>query len=1122
LNRCPTAEQLRELLAERLGESERAALETHIETCPACQGLLTVLAGHLPPPTVCTGAPGPATVQGTCTRRLLERLKQQPAPWQAPAADAQATGPAEPPAAREARPAVAGYEILGELGKGGMGVVYRARHLGLNRLVALKMLRAGAGAGAEHLARFRTEAEAVARLQHPNIVQIHDVGEQGGLPYFSLELVEGGSLAQKLRTAPLLPHESAHLVEVLARAVHYAHEHGIIHRDLKPANVLLSAVCGLAEPKITDFGLAKKLDEEGQTQSGDILGTPSYMAPEQAQGRAHAIGPATDVYGLGVVLYECLTGRPPFRGATATATLLLVLNAEPVPPSRLQPTVPRDLETVCLTCLRKESHRRYASALELADDLARFLAGKPIRARPVGALESALKWAARRPAQAGLAAVVALATPALLALSLLYNAAAFQTERHRARERERIADLQARGGRLVDAAREALGRDRDVQEARLQLSRALALVGDEPDLVELKKRAEQVWEQTRSLLEEAAARQRAQHRYEQFLHWRDEALFHGTVFIGVDLPANSAVAGAAAERALRTFGALADSTRPLTLSRHHTAQQKAEITTGCYELLVIRAEAEARQPGADAARRALRYLQVAARLGPPTQAYHLRRARYLGRLGDSAGARAEARLADGLTPTSVTDHFLLGDEAHRGGDLAQARRHFVRALELRPGHFWAHYFLAVCQLRSGRPGDAKAHLTVCLAQRPEFAYSHLLRGVAHLQEEDHAAAEADFRKALSKEADPYAHYGALVNRGVVRFRQGKFAEATQDFQRAAALLPEQLPAHANLAQAYSRQKKWQAAEEAFARLTRLAPQTAADHRTRARLYADRGDPAAALGDYEKAIGREPPGLGEDHAERGRLLHRLGRYAEAVQAYDRALGLAPQYVAAHRCRAEALVELRRDEEAIVAFGRYRAAGKPDADVYWACGQAHARLGDHAAAVADCTQALALRPGSAPIRADRGWAYIHCQAWVLALPDFEEAIRIDPQFAPGLIGRGYVRVRQGSYRDGAEDAERALRLGPRSPIALTNLACVFAQAAARADAEPRQPDRAALAGRYRSRALGLLRDALERLPAAERPAFWRENAADPDLAPLRGAPEFAALDRLHNGPSEGKPR
>jgi prepilin-type processing-associated H-X9-DG protein len=281
-----------------------------------------------------------------------------------------ATGPEE----------VAGYDILEVLGHGGMGVVYKARQRGVNRTVALKMIRAGADAGEDELARFRIEAEAVARLQHVNIVEVYEFGDADGQPFFSLEFVGGGSLAERLAGTPQPPHEAARTLQLLAAAVQCAHERGIIHRDLKPANVLLTAD---GEPKIADFGLAKIAEGESvHTQSGTLLGTPSYMAPEQAEGRMSRVGPLSDVYALGAILYEMLTGRPPFKAASTWKTLEQVCTRKPVPPSHVQPGVPRDLEKICLQCLEKQPARRYHTAAALAEDLRRFLAGEPVQARP--------------------------------------------------------------------------------------------------------------------------------------------------------------------------------------------------------------------------------------------------------------------------------------------------------------------------------------------------------------------------------------------------------------------------------------------------------------------------------------------------------------------------------------------------------------------------------------------------------------------------------------------------------------------------------------------------------------------------------------------------------------------
>jgi WD40 repeat protein/tetratricopeptide (TPR) repeat protein len=417
---CPSGEKLRGFLDERLGDIEKDAIEKHAETCAACQqrlAELSVATFVVPPRPSARHEPDEA---------FLRRLKQGiPASSIHFGSD---STPSPKPVTHNGPPGVAGYEILHELGRGGMGVVYKARQLSLGRLVALKMILDGPHASEQDRKRFRAEAEAVARLQHANIVQIHEVGESAGYPFFSLELVDGLSLAQRLARKPLPLEQAAMLVETVARAVHYAHERGIVHRDLKPANILLAIEDGKFQaqrggtgnkstlsnydlsrftPKIADFGLAKQFGSEaGQTRTGAVLGTPDYIAPEQAAS-TKSVGPGADIYALGAILYECLTGRPPFRNDTPLDTLIQVTSAEPVPPSRLRPRLPRDLETICLKCLEKEPRARYTTAHDLADDLRRFVDGMPITARPVGRVGRLWRWARRKPMTAALTAAVA-------------------------------------------------------------------------------------------------------------------------------------------------------------------------------------------------------------------------------------------------------------------------------------------------------------------------------------------------------------------------------------------------------------------------------------------------------------------------------------------------------------------------------------------------------------------------------------------------------------------------------------------------------------------------------------------------------------------------------------------
>ncbi len=453
-------------------------------TCPHCRQTLPA-SGEL---TICPHCQGDLYSSVAVDTSLPDSHATQPPvdPYATTAEYAPAPSVTDPEC-----PTLPGYEILGELGRGGMGVVYQARHLKLNRLAAVKMVLSGAGSAAERL-RFQQEAEAVARVPHPHIVQIFEIGQHDDRPFIALEYCGGGSLAGLLADNPLEARRAAELVEKLARAMHHAHQQHIIHRDLKPANVLLTAD---GEPKVTDFGLAKKLDaDDGQTRAGTIMGTPSYMAPEQADGKVKELGPACDVYALGAILYETLTGRPPFKGTTVLETLEEVRAREPAAPRLLQPKVPRDLETICLKCLHKEPGRRYASAAALADDLRRWLNGEPIQARPVGRAERAIKWVKRRPAVAALLGLLALVTATGVG-GVLWQWRVAEDERDQAQRQRDVAEQNFRlaletnvsVGDLAERLRPIAGTQGQTARAVLQLAsanydRLAAEVGETPEV----------------------------------------------------------------------------------------------------------------------------------------------------------------------------------------------------------------------------------------------------------------------------------------------------------------------------------------------------------------------------------------------------------------------------------------------------------------------------------------------------------------------------------------------------------------------------------------------------------------------------------------------------------------
>ncbi len=540
-----------------------------------------------------------------------------------------------------------------------MGVVYKARHRRLQRLVALKMVLAGAHVGQIGLARFRAEAEAVAKLLHSNIVQIYETGEHEGRPYFSLEFVEGGSLEKRLVESPTTPRAAAQFVETLARTMEVAHQRGIVHRDLKPANILLAKIGSQSSvvrnrdidsfslpadhwsrttvPKIADFGLAKRVgDDSSQTQSGAILGTPSYMAPEQAGGKNREIGPAVDIYSLGAILYELLVGRPPFKAGNPIDTIRLVIEQEPVPPRQLEPRVPHDLETICLKCLEKDPARRFTSAAELAEDLRRFVDGDPILARPTPAWERAWKWGKRRPAIVALLGVSTLLVLGMVLFIVWHNVSlrgkldVALAEERRARQREydaveeqRLSLVRQEGRKLFDSARVAVASS-DWSSARLHLEKALTTIGSEARAEDLREPAQTLLKQVEQELRVDADRRASQARFQKFANIRDEAQFLGTLYTGMDLAANLEASRTSVHQALAVYGVSAAEAGP-RLDAYLNDSQKAEILGDCHQLLLILAETEAQSASAQKPlekeqylRKALSFLEQARQLEAPS------------------------------------------------------------------------------------------------------------------------------------------------------------------------------------------------------------------------------------------------------------------------------------------------------------------------------------------------------------------------------------------------------------------------------------------------------------------------------------------------------------------------
>lgn len=461
---CPVQRRLRAFLDGQLTPADEAIIEQHVDSCPECRQLLEVLTEDS------SQAPLMATTADSLVEEpLTPRLRRNvAAAFAAEVGTFYSTGSDDPTrpeqrSPREDWPIVPGYEVTGMLGRGGLSIVYRAIDQRLKRPVALKIIRQQATP--DERERLQREAEALATLRHPGVVQIYEIGEHQGRPFLALEFVAGGSLSRYLSGKAQPPRAAARLVATLAETMDLAHQRGLVHRDLKPANVLLHWEnesrlhddLNYCRPKVTDFGLVKNMSvESGLTHSRDLLGTPSYMAPEQAGGDPDTVGPACDIWALGAILYELMTGRPPFHGANAVDTLMQVRQAEPVPPSRLQAKLPRDLETICLKCLEKIPSQRYATAHELADDLHRFRDGQSIQARPVSSAGRVWRWCRRNPAVSMLSGLAVLL---LIALAIGGPVAAYREAnlRQQAADRAKQAeDARTLAGQNLDLATLAL------------------------------------------------------------------------------------------------------------------------------------------------------------------------------------------------------------------------------------------------------------------------------------------------------------------------------------------------------------------------------------------------------------------------------------------------------------------------------------------------------------------------------------------------------------------------------------------------------------------------------------------------------------------------------------------
>jgi tetratricopeptide (TPR) repeat protein/serine/threonine protein kinase len=953
---------------------------------------------------------------------------------------------------------VANYEILGELGRGGMGVVYKARQIGLNRIVALKMVLAGAHAGEEQLARFYVEAEAVAGLQHPNVVQIYEVGKHDGLPYFSLEFVDGGNLAGKLEGKPQPPREAARILELLARGMACAHKQGIIHRDLKPANVLLTAPLtaeglpagsqpSLGVPKITDFGLAKRLESDSsQTKTGTLMGTPSYMAPEQASGNTHEVSPLSDQYALGAILYEMLTGRPPLVGSTVLETLDMVQNKEPLPPSQLQPSVPRDLETICLKCLQKEPAKRYTNTEALADDLRHFLAGEPIKARPVSRLERGWRWCKRNPRVATLSAVTALliVTAAAALTALWVNSSREEKAAH-----ERAAQEQ-----------KAIDETLKLTQERLEQARAAIATGDHERAVTLLGTSDPLLvhaEQLQDVRNQLTTLRSQIEFYVGFKKLLDNARFasrFGSVRLKEQAQKDCLELVALDTELQQRTGRGAAGLPPLDTELQNLFQEdrfEAYLIAAMLETELAEKSAPAVQQ--EAARRAIDWVNRADQVLPGQRVTYSHRSEWLGTLGKKAESEADFQRAVETKATTAIDHFWHGWAHHRRamrarqrGDLKDAQDYlkqeiaeYAALLELRPDHFWGYFNWANCNVDLGNLRDAAIGFTACIRIRPDFPWPYNNRGTIHERLGEFEQALQDYTTALRyKPDDTEAH----ANRGLTRIKLGQLDAALDDLRSAIALNPDYAVAYNYRADVYMKQKKYTEAIADCEKFLALSQNKEAGYLKLADVHNAMGQLEAAVNDCTQALAANSKNANIVYKRAG-LLVAGKKYAQAVQDYAAVLELVPKALEPRQDRAKVnWLFLKNFDAALADWDELVKLYPKNPESYYGIGVIKLGRRQYADAQSALERAVQLKPDYVTAH----WALTQIALWK-GKP--EEALKIINPAVEKLTDKHpeTLNIRGDVYRaldrleDAAADYRRLIALKPELVETYVSLALVY---------------------------------------------------------------------------------
>ena len=1018
-------------------------------------------------------------------------------------------------------PNVPGYDILGELGRGGMGVVYRAKQRGLGRMVALKMILGGANVNPEDVARFELEARAVGSMTHPNIVQVYEVGEFNGAPYFSLEFVDGGPLDKKLENSPQPAEWSAKMMMQLARGMAYAHGMQIIHRDLKPANVLVSKD-GVG--KIADFGLAKKMDaDDGKTRAGSIMGTPSYMPPEQAGGQTEEIGPLADIYSLGAMFYEFLTGRPPFKGTTLLQTLEDVRNKEPVPPKTLVETVPLDLQTICLKCLEKDKAKRYPTADELADDLQRYLNGEPIHARPVPWHTKAIKWAKRHPSKAGLIGV-----STLLGVVLFLGMAGFIVRS--SRENTRVAKVRATvQPELLQA--KALFEEKKYSQSREILDRLVASLTRETGLDDIKVPAIELLGQTEQ-------RVKATSDVANFEKHYDEALFHASDAMGNRAEAmERSISEAAKGLSLLGIDYKKDAKYTLNLPDHLSAHEKKHLAEEALELAIIISRRNsvplpemAAEELKSRTKESLEIMDKTLGFARPNHVYYLIKADLHQRLGQKKEALEELARSAEISPERAAEFFFLGMGAFQKTEYAQAQDLFQKAVRKDSDFFWANFFTAVCQAKQEQWAAARASLTSCLATRQDLGPAFLVRGIVEgkllkmggvTKDSDYTEAFEDFRKA---EKYGVPKFDVLVNEGILIFDMGKTAEAQKNFEEAVKIKPDDPRALNNLALCYRKQGKNLEAIELFTKNIGKNPLEGDAHHWRGLAFLDLNPPekTKALEDFAKAgnLRVRSEDKVDDFMLAADILYSQKQFQKSLELCQLAINLNSKASQPSLLAGRNLFELGKFADAVKAFDDYFAKHDPKKDqpvdpkAYIARGISARAVGKLSVALADLSKGVDLVPEDTKVRTRR--AMLLTSAWKnLAQDDFTKVLdskNAEPsERSEAYQMRGYLRATQNDLKGAQEDAQAALKEGRPGPQVFLNVAGIYSIMHAKLNLQDeKKPEVAQQIQGARKLAADFLEKGLQLIPEAQRLAAWDQAIeTDDSFDSIRKSDEYMKI-------------